>query len=112
MKLLENTISAIRSRVEVAKAERDRNFQDSIAILGVGWSVASFLPSPDKLSENANDPVRMFLTQSPFPPAWVKPAIPLVYKVSIALVAAALAWLLIRLWPGLAKLIPLIPKKK
>jgi hypothetical protein len=112
MKLLENTISAVRSRVEVAKAERDRNFQDAIAILGVGWSVASFLPSPDKLSENANDPVRIFLTQSPLPPAWIKPAIPLVYKVSVALVAAALAWLLIRLWPGLVKLIPLIPKKK
>jgi len=112
MKLLENTISAVRSRVEVAKAERDRNFQDAIAILGVGWSVASFLPSPDKLSENANDPVRVFLTQSPLPPTWVKPAIPLVYKVSVALVAAALAWLLIRLWPGLVRLIPFIPKKK
>jgi hypothetical protein len=112
MKLLENTISAVRSRVEVAKAERDRNFQDAIAILGVGWSVASFLPSPDKLSENANDPVRIFLTHSPLPEPWIKPAIPLVYKVSVALVAAALAWLLIRLWPGLVKLIPLIPKKK
>jgi hypothetical protein len=112
MKLLENTISAVRSRVEVAKAERDRNFQDAIAILGVGLSVASFLPSPDKLGENANDPVRIFLTHSPLPEPWIKPAIPLVYKVSVALVAAALAWLLIRVWPGLVKLIPLIPKKK
>lgn len=112
MKLLENTISTVRSRVEVEKAERDRNFQDAIAVLGVGWSVASFLPSPDKLSENANDPVRIFLTQTPLPPTWIKPAIPLVYKVSIAIVAAALAWLLIRLWPGLVKLIPFIPKKK
>jgi hypothetical protein len=112
MKLLENTISAVRSRVEVAKAERDRNFQDAIAILGVGWSAASFLPSLDKLGDNASDPVRMFLTQSPLPQTWVKPAVPLVYKVSVALVAAAVAWLLIRLWPGLVKLIPLIPKKK
>lgn len=112
MKLLENTINAVRSRVEVEKAERDRNFQDAIAILGVGWSVASFLPSPDKLSDNPNDPVKQFLTQSPLPPTWIKPAIPLVYKVSVALVAAALAWLLIRVWPGLVKLIPLIPKKK
>lgn len=112
MKLLENTISAVRTRVEVEKAERDRNFQDAIAILGVGWSVASFVPSLDKLGENANDPVRMFLTQSPLPPTWIKPAVPVLYKVSVALVAAALAWLLIRLWPGLVKLIPLIPKKK
>jgi hypothetical protein len=112
LKLQEDTISAVRSRVEVAKAERDRNFQDAIAILGVGWSVASFLPSPDKLGENANDPVRMFLAQSPLPPTWIKPAVPLVYKLSVAIVAAALAWLLIRLWPGLVKVIPLISKKK
>ena len=110
MKLLENTISAVRSRVEVEKAERDRNFQDAIAILGVGWSVASFLP--DKLGENANDPVKVFLTNAHLPEPWIKPAIPLVYKVSVALVAATLAWLLIRLWPGLVKLIPFIPKKK
>ena len=112
MKLLENTINAVRSRLEVAKAERDRNFQDAIAILGVGWRVASFVPSPDKLGENANDPVRMFLAQSPLPPTWIKPAVPLVYKLSVAIVAAALAWLLIRLWRGFVKLIPLIPKKK
>lgn len=51
LKLQEDTINAVRSRVEMAKAERDRNFQDAIAILGVGRSVASFVPSPDKLSE-------------------------------------------------------------
>jgi hypothetical protein len=106
MKLLENTINAVRSRVEVAKAERDRNFQDAIAILGVGWSVASFLPSPDKLTET------LLLSKPPLSAPWIKPAIPLAYKLSVALVAAALAWLLIRLWPGLVKLIPLIPKKK
>lgn len=112
MKLLETTLSAVRSRVEVAKAERDRNFQDAIAILGIGLSVASFLPSPDKLGENAKDPVKVFLTNAHLPEPWLKPAVPLLYKVSVALVAAALAWLLIRLWPGLVKLIPLIPKKK
>jgi hypothetical protein len=104
MKLLENTISAVRSRVEVAKAERDRNFQDAIAILGVGWSVASFVPSPDKLSNTPSQPS----LSAP----WIKAAIPMAYKLSVALVAAAVAWLLIRLWPGLAKLIPFIPKKK
>jgi len=112
MKLIENTINAVRSRVEVVKAKRDRNFQDAIAILGVGWSVASFLPSADKLDNNAKDPVRVFLTNARLPEPWLKPAVPLVYKLSIALFAATLAWLLIRSWPGLMKLIPLIPKKK
>ena len=110
MKLLENTISAVRSRVEVEKAERDHNFQDAIAILGVGLSVASW--SSDKLGDNPKDPVRVFLSHSPLPQHWIRPAVPLVYKISIALVAAALAWLLIRLWPELVKVIPLIPKKK
>ncbi|GET35474.1 hypothetical protein [Microseira wollei] len=112
MKLIENTINAVRSRVEVAKAERDRNFQDAIAILGVGWSVASFLPSADKLGNNANDPVRVFLTNAHLPEPWIKPAVPRLYKLSIALFAATLAWLLIRLWPGLVRLIPLIRKKE
>lgn len=106
MKLLENTISAVRSRVEVAKAERDRNFQDAIAILGVGWSVASFVPSPDKLSDT------LLRSQPSLSAPWIKPVIPMAYKLSVALVAAAVAWLLIRLWPGLGKLIPFIPKKK
>ncbi|HEY9605331.1 MAG TPA: hypothetical protein V6C85_27245, partial [Allocoleopsis sp.] len=107
MKLLENTINAVRSRIEVEKAERDRNFQDAIAILGVGWSVASFVPSPVKPGDT------LLLSQPSLSAHWIKPVfIPLAYKLSVALVAAALAWLLIRLWPGLAKLIPLIPKKK
>ncbi|NEP00325.1 MAG: hypothetical protein F6K58_16930 [Symploca sp. SIO2E9] len=106
LKLQEDTINAMRSRVEVAKAERDRNFQDAIAILGVGWTVASFVPSPDKLSET------LIFSKPPFSEPWLKPAIPLAYKLSVALVAAVLAWLLIRLWPGFVKLIPLIPKKK
>jgi hypothetical protein len=106
MKLLENTISAVRSRVEVAKAERERNFQDAIAILGVGWSVASFVPSPDKLSDT------LIRSQPSLSEPWIKPVIPMAYKLSVALVAAAVAWLLIRLWPGLVKLIPFIPKKK
>jgi hypothetical protein len=114
--LLQNAIAASPhakgDRIPSPHTKRDRNFQDAIAILGVGWSAASFLPSPDKLGENANDPVRMFLAQSPLPPTWIKPAVPLVYKLSVAIVAAALAWLLIRLWPGFVKLIPLIPKKK
>lgn len=105
MKLLENTISAVRSRIEVAKAERDRNFQDAIAILGVGWSVASFVPSTDKSGENLNDPVRVFLTQFSLPEPWIKPAVPLVHKLSVAIIAAALAGLVIRLWPGLISLI-------
>ena len=106
LKLQEDTINAVRSRAQVEKAQRDRNFQDAIAILGVGWSVASFVPSSDKLSKT------LILSKPPFSEPWLKPMIPVAYKLSVALAAAALAWLLIRIWPGFMKLIPLIPKKK
>ncbi|NER31443.1 MAG: hypothetical protein F6J89_28465, partial [Symploca sp. SIO1C4] len=130
LKLQEDTINAVRSRVEVAKAQRDRNFQDAIAILGVGWTVASFVPSPDDLSETlilynpplsgelqeVNSPIycpnrgsdssspafstppaspgigAFLICKSPEP--WIKPAIEVTHKLSVALVAAALAWLL------------------
>ncbi|MGB7444532.1 MAG: hypothetical protein WA919_25990 [Coleofasciculaceae cyanobacterium] len=106
LKLQEDTINAVRSRVEVEKAERDRNFQDVIAILGVGWSVASFLPSSEKEKE------KVCKTESKSEVPFPQSLIPMAQKVSVAIVAAAFAWLLIRLWPGLSKLIPLVPKKK
>jgi len=109
MKLLENTISAVRSRVEVAKAERDRNFQEIVTCWGVGWGVASVVPALDKLNNELKDPVKQFFSKSPPLQDWIKPVIPLVYKPSIAIVVALLTLLVIRLWPGLASL---IPKKK
>jgi hypothetical protein len=109
MKLLENTINAVRSRVEVAKAERDRNFQEIVTCWGVGWGVASVVPALDKLNNELKDPVKQFFSKSPPLQDWIKPVIPLVYKPSIAIVVALLTLLVIRLWPGLASL---IPKKK
>jgi hypothetical protein len=116
-KFLSDTINAVRSRVEVAKAESDRNFQDAITILGVGWSVGSFVGSRPNLGKDPKDPVRLFLSNPPLvPKSLLEPAIPLTYTLSAALVAAALAWLLIRLWPGLSSVIPklasVIPKSK
>jgi hypothetical protein len=99
LKVLEDTINTIRSRVEVDKAERDRNFQDTVAVIAVGWSVGSFVASLNKLGEDKQDPVRILLTNSPLvPKAWVEPGIPLVYTLSVAIVAAALTWLVRQLW--------------
>ncbi|NET60974.1 MAG: hypothetical protein F6K47_34045 [Symploca sp. SIO2E6] len=102
LKLQEDTINAVRSRVEVEKAERDRNFQDAIAILGVGWSVAS-LVAPEDESSKTNV---ISQPSSPEPDSIIPAA---AYKLSVALVAAALTWLLIRLWP---KFMKLMSKKK
>ncbi|NER23188.1 MAG: hypothetical protein F6J96_21305 [Symploca sp. SIO1C2] len=120
LKLQEDTINVVRSRVEVEKAQRDCNFQDAIAILGVGWSVASLVPSKDESSQtnvtckvsSKDESSQINITCQPSV-SENKSIIPEVaYKLSVAIVAAALTWLLIRLWPGFRRLIPLIPKKE
>ncbi len=99
MRLLENTMTAVRNRVEVDKAERDRNFQDTVAVIAVGWSVGSFVASLRDLGKAKDDPVRLMLSNSPLvPKAWIEPAIPLMYTLGVAIAAAALTWLVRQLW--------------
>lgn len=98
LKLLEDTINAVRSRIEVAKAERDRNFQDTFAVLAVGWSVGSFVKSLNKLGEDKKDPLRVVLDKSSLPDPWVQPGTQLSYTLIAAIAAAALTWLVRWLW--------------
>jgi hypothetical protein len=99
LRLLEDTINAIRSRVELDKAERDRNFQDTVAVIGVGWTVGSFVASLDKLGEDKQDPIRLLISNSQLvPKPWVEPAIPLTYTLTVALAAALVTWLIRRFW--------------
>ncbi|MEJ1936239.1 hypothetical protein WDZ92_39105, partial [Nostoc sp. NIES-2111] len=64
LKLLSDTINAVRSRVEVEKAERDRNFQDFVSLLAVGWTFGSFVAALPGLGEKNDNPFRAFLIQS------------------------------------------------
>lgn len=99
LRLLEDTINAVRSRVELDKAERDRNFQDTVAVIGVGWTVGSFVASLDKLGEDKQDPIRLLISHSQLvPKPWVEPAIPLTYTLTVALAAALVTWLIRRFW--------------
>ncbi|MGK7904943.1 MAG: hypothetical protein AB4352_26775 [Hormoscilla sp.] len=54
MKLLQEVIKATESTVAVEKVKRDKNFQELLTDLGVGWAVGSFLAgrlkTEDKLS--------------------------------------------------------------
>ncbi|TAF02024.1 MAG: hypothetical protein EAZ78_16025, partial [Oscillatoriales cyanobacterium] len=43
--LLEKALNAIRGRVEIEQAERDRNLQTTIAVVGVGIGVAGVVSS-------------------------------------------------------------------
>ncbi|NMG09786.1 hypothetical protein [Brasilonema sp. UFV-L1] len=101
LELLQVAVNFIRSEVEVDKAQRDHNFQNTVAIVGVGLAAGSLVASLDKLGEAPNDPIRSVLATSlPEPkPWWFEPAIPLVYGIGAAIIAAALTSLVIRLWP-------------
>lgn len=48
LKLLEDTINTIRSRIEIEKSERDRNFQELVAIAGSTIATVSLLKDPAK----------------------------------------------------------------
>ncbi|MEH2070389.1 MAG: hypothetical protein V7K47_19895 [Nostoc sp.] len=48
LQLLEDTINATRSRIEAEKAERDRNFQELVAVAGSAIATTSLLLSPAK----------------------------------------------------------------
>jgi hypothetical protein len=96
--LLENFINSSRTITEIDQAQRDRTFQNTVAIVGVGLAAGSMVVSLNKLGEGKNDPVRSVLTHSlKIQPPWLEPAIPLVYSLSTAILAALLTWLVIRL---------------
>ena len=87
-KWLDISINTLRSRVEVDQAEHDRTFQQAVAIVGVGLTTASLVMSlKDELKPTfRNDPsVNIF--------------IPLGYSIIAGVIAGALTWLVIRLWP-------------
>ncbi|MBW4428049.1 MAG: hypothetical protein KME50_27310 [Nostoc desertorum CM1-VF14] len=48
LQLLEDTIKATRSRIEVEKSERERNFQELVAVAGAGIATVSLLKEPAK----------------------------------------------------------------
>ncbi|WP_375467235.1 hypothetical protein [uncultured Nostoc sp.] len=48
LKLLEDTINVTRSRIEVEKSERERSFQELVAVAGAGIATVTLLQSPAK----------------------------------------------------------------
>ncbi|MEH2259783.1 hypothetical protein [Nostoc sp.] len=48
LQLLEDTINSTRSRIEVEKSERERNFQELVAVAGAGIATVSLLKDPAK----------------------------------------------------------------
>ena len=84
-RLVEDNINAVRSRIELAKAERDRSFQEFVAVVGAGIAGVSFAPT-DKNCE----PI--------FGKTAVICKVPVLFSLLVFVIAASLTWLIRRQW--------------
>ncbi|WP_341526618.1 hypothetical protein [Nostoc sp. UHCC 0302] len=60
LQLLEDTINATRSRIEVEKSERERNFQELVAVAGAGIATVSLVRETAKDCKDIFSQVRFF----------------------------------------------------
>ena len=106
LKLLEDLINSIRGITEIDQAERDRNFQAIVAMVGVGLgagaSVASISGHFPFVSETystraSHHPVGNFLSKY-VPEPWLAPSISIILSFSASVIGVALTYLGIKLW--------------
>ncbi|WP_017719681.1 hypothetical protein [Kamptonema formosum] len=97
LRLQEDLIIAIRSRVEVEKAERESIFQNSVAIVGVGLGATSILAALPGFQEIAkNDTLKSGLSNyMPVPDAWLTLTVALIYSAGSALIFGTLTGIII-----------------
>ncbi|MHC0068504.1 hypothetical protein ACWATR_37520 [Nostoc sp. UIC 10890] len=110
LKLLSDTINAVRSRVEVEKAERDRSFQNFVTLLAGGWAFGSFVAGLPGLGEKNDNPVRSTLikltnlkfSMPPKPnqqePWWLMPTTKGIYTLSGFIIAILVLLIWRRFW--------------
>ncbi|NEQ65993.1 MAG: hypothetical protein F6K21_10920 [Symploca sp. SIO2D2] len=104
LSLLENLINSIRGVTEIDQSESDRNFQSTVAIVGVGLAAGSIVasitgqfPSVINPKEAIKDPVGSVFFKLGVPEPWLSPAISVTASVGVALIAALLTALFIKL---------------
>jgi molecular chaperone GrpE (heat shock protein) len=102
--LLGDLINSIRGVTEIDQAERDRNFQEIVAIFGVGLaagalaaSSAEQFPGMSDSKEVVEYPVRSVLSQLGVSEIWLPPAILATVSLSITVIFALLTALVIKL---------------
>ncbi len=93
--LANDLINAIRGVTELERAQRDRNFQNTIAIVGVGLAVASFIvsvagqfPGATNPEEAVKYPVGSFLSQHGVPEPWLSSAVSVTVSLGIGILVA------------------------
>jgi hypothetical protein len=102
--LLGDLINSIRGVTEIDQAERDRNFQEIVAIFGVGLaagalaaSSAEQFPGMSHSKEVVKYPVGSVLSQLGVSEAWLSPAILATVSLGITVIFALLTALFIKL---------------
>ena len=102
--LLGDLINSIRGVTEIDQAERDRTFQNTVAIFGVGLaagsivaSIATQFPGASNPKEAVQYPVGSALSQLGVPAPWLSPAISATVSMGIGLIAALLTAFIIKL---------------
>ena len=85
LKLLEDIINGVRGRVELEKAQQDKNFHDIITIVGIGWATASTIGEILKPGEFTDEPIKNYLVkEQKLPDKSAESIASFVYSVSFA----------------------------
>ncbi len=112
---LMNAISSLRVLVETDQAQRDRKFQNSVAIWGIGLAAGSIVASisaqfpivvvPTVAANQENDatqhPLSPYLSELGIKDPWLTPAISLTMTLGSTLIFAIIIWGIIKLWERL-----------
>lgn len=104
LSLLENLINSIRGVTEIDQSERDRNFQEIVAIFGVGLAAGALAASSAEQFSGMSEPkevvkypVGSTLSHLGVSEAWLPPAILATVSLSITVLFAMLTALVIKL---------------
>ncbi|MGJ5676889.1 MAG: hypothetical protein ACR9NN_25350 [Nostochopsis sp.] len=108
--LLTDLINAIRGVTEIESSERDRTFQSTIAIVGVGLAGSSFVasiagqfPGTTNPQEAAKYPVGSLVSSLGVPEPWLSPAVSATVSLGVGILAAFVTWLGIKVFESLRK---------
>ena len=106
LQLLQDLINSSRAITEIEQAERDRNFQNTVGIIGAGLAVGSIVASieiPTQKNENfLNSPLDFAFSTLHIPCAWLPFAIKITFSLSAAIAAGVFTYILI--WLGQPRL--------
>jgi hypothetical protein len=108
--LLENLINSIRGITELDQAQRDRNFQATVGVVGIGFALGALFASisghfPTAYNDKyvidiATSPVGSRLLNWGIPEPWLAPSVSALISLGISvgfILVASLSWVLIKL---------------